>query len=121
MTSTSAAPGWVPMDSTTATSVFDVLERECAASVNMREDFAFHQTDRVCEEYRFGGMLGFGGKFRRNVGRRPDGTWGEIWYVDAYPEELPDNALGQSRRLAIAAANAELEKLRQAFAAIASP
>ncbi len=72
-----------PLTAAKADAVYDVLVEHAGASdmVSAREEFVQLQTDRHCPEYRFVGLLGFGGKFRR--GGRSD-----RWYVDCYPEDL---------------------------------
>lgn len=74
--------------------MWDVLVNEAGAFEGDRGSFVHHQTtagSRSTGEWRFCGALGFGGKFRRNVNRLPDGTWGEQWYVDCYREnETPE-------------------------------
>lgn len=70
-----------------ANAVFDILVTYAGANESIREDFVYHQSTSVCDEYRFQGALGFGGKFRRSWGRS-----GERWYVDQYPEdETPES------------------------------
>jgi hypothetical protein len=108
-----------PMSDETATAVFDVLVETVGASEHWRVDFAHRQTDRVCSEHRIiGSLLGMGGKFRRNTGtrRHGDGAYGEIWFVDAYPEDMNDE-----RRAMIEATNARLESLRSAHESATDP
>ncbi len=62
-----------------ANAVFDVLVEVAAAPVGMRDNFVHAQTTGHCSEYRFQGVLGFGGKFWRSSNR---------WYVTAYPEDV---------------------------------
>lgn len=71
-----------PLTAEQANAIYDVLVRHAGAADWMVDDFVADQTEGACREYRFGGALGFGGKFRRNPGT--DGT--ERWYVDTYPE-----------------------------------
>ena len=96
------------LDKQTANDIYDILVSICGANERMREDFVFHQTDRWCDEYRFQGHLGFGGKFWRNQGFRPDDSWGEWWYVNCYPEDAT-----KARDNKIELANALLWKLQQ--------
>jgi hypothetical protein len=101
---------FMPMSDETAHAVFDVLVETVGASEHWRLDFIHRQTGRVCSEHRIiGCLLGMGGKFRRNTGSRRygDGTYGEIWFVDAYPEDMNDE-----RRAMIEATNARLEQIR---------
>lgn len=72
-----------------AEAVWAILQEECGASDE--HGFIYHQTRELVPEWRFIGSLGFGGKFWRNSRTRPDGTWGECWYVDCYREhETPE-------------------------------
>lgn len=91
--------------------VYDVLVTECGASEHGRDEFVYAQTTRHVDEFRFIGALGFGGKFWRNTGRRPDGTWGEVWYVSAYPEDTTERieAMMDKADAALAALLAEHE------------
>lgn len=88
-----------------AEAVWQILVEECGATFD--HGFVFHETTKYIDEWRFMGRLGFGGKFRRNRGWRDDGTWGEKWYVDCYPEDETDD-----RRALIAAANKRLADLQ---------
>lgn len=57
--------------------VFDLLVSIGGAPESMRQDFLHHHsTEQPCDEYRFQGHLGFGGKYRRKTNR-----------VDCYPED----------------------------------
>lgn len=58
--------------------VFTVLVEECGASESMREHFVYDHEQRRISEWRFGGSLGYGGKFWDNGGR---------YYVSCYPED----------------------------------
>ena len=70
----------------TANAVYDALVEHGGAREDRRPQFVrshtldFHTEDSVVH------ALGLGGKFRRNRSTRPDGTFGEHWYVDGYPE-----------------------------------
>ncbi len=77
--------------------VYDVLVDEAGASETWRQDFVHAHTVRpTCQEYRFQGVLGFGGKF-----------WPSNWTVTCYPEdETPE------RLAVIARVNASLAELR---------
>lgn len=57
--------------------VYDVLMQEAGATQFMRSNFLLMWDSTP--EYRFQGLLGFGGKFRRNR---------ECMYVDCYPEDM---------------------------------
>jgi len=52
------------MTETEASAVYDILVSVAGAPEGLRMDFVHHHTRTpICEEYRFQGMLGFGGKF----------------------------------------------------------
>lgn len=91
----------------TANAVYDALVKHGGAREDRRRQFVrshlmdFHREDRVVP------ALGSGGKFRRNRSTRPDGTFGEHWYVDCYPEHDTD-----ARRAIIATLNPILDTLR---------
>lgn len=89
-----------------AKAVWRILVAECGASPNPDDELSFvmeYTADSAyspSSEWRFGGCLGFGGKFRY-PGLR----------VDCYPEdETPE------RNAAVLAANARLAVLRREFA-----
>lgn len=72
-----------------ADAIFDILVKHAGATDNANDRFAFilHVADdqRPCQEYRFMGKLGWGGKFRNN------GNHDNIPYVDCYREhETPE-------------------------------
>lgn len=82
-----------------AKDIYDILIAHAGASDS---DMARMQFDAAASsgitEYRFGGKLGFGGKFWINSGR---------WYVNCYPEdETP------AKRAIIEATNAQLTALK---------
>jgi hypothetical protein len=80
-----------------ANAVYTVLVEHAGAVEDMRDEFVFHLT-RGCEEFRFQGSLGFGGKLY--VERRR-------WRVSCYREdETP------ARVEAIQVTNAALDELR---------
>jgi hypothetical protein len=83
-----------------AEAVWKVLVEEAGASDDDREMF-FHAQARGCTEYRFCGMLGFGGKFWHNAGR---------WHVTCYPED--ETVL---KRIVIERANKRLAALLARF------
>lgn len=68
--------------------IYDVLEQYAGASPNGRDDFIYSMTHDFIDEYRFMGSLGFGGKFWRSTALRPDGSYGEVWYVNTYREYI---------------------------------
>jgi hypothetical protein len=73
-----------PLTPEQANKIYDLLIEHAGASESWRDDFLYHQTREHVPEYRFQGLLGFGGKFRRNS------RWygkGETWLVDCYPED----------------------------------
>ncbi len=82
-----------------ASAVFDVLVEAAGASEWQRDEFVFTQTHGRCDEFRFIGNLGFGGKFWRSNNR---------WYVTAYPEDI---AAQPGRQVVIDAANSRLVEL----------
>jgi hypothetical protein len=85
--------------------VFDVLVHVAGASEHSRNEFVYHYTlsDRPPTEWRFGGTLGFGGKFWRA---------NDKWYVTCYRE---DGSV--ERQKTIDEANASLAALRAEFKA----
>jgi hypothetical protein len=86
-----------------ANAVFDVLVERAGAREDMRDEFVFHLT-RGCEEFRFQGALGFGGKLYVEPRR---------WRVSCYREdETPE------RVEAIWVTNAALDGLRASFVAL---
>lgn len=62
-----------------ANNVYDILVNIGDASERERESFIYHHTneDDVCNEWRFQGKLGFGGKYRESKNS-----------VDCYREDL---------------------------------
>ena len=56
-----------------ANRIYDILVEIGGASTDYRNDFIYHHTkeSNPCEEWRFGGKLGFGGKYR-SVDNRVD-------------------------------------------------
>lgn len=101
-----------PLTEAEATAVWDVLVEHAEASTDPldRFDFVQNQTREAVSEWRLQGVLGFGGKFRRNR-IRVDGERTETWTVDCYREdETP------ARLAAIEATNAALAALRTEMA-----
>jgi hypothetical protein len=86
-----------------AYAVYDVLVEHAGAREDIREQFVFHLA-RDCEEFRFQGLLGFGGKLYVE----PRG-----WRVGAYPEDMTP-----ARAETIRVANAALDGCRAAFVAL---
>ena len=77
--------------------VYDLLVSIGGASESYRQNFIYHhaRSSEPCDEYRFMGKLGYGGKYRRKTNK-----------VDCYSEdETP------KRRAIIEQLNAELAKL----------
>lgn len=73
------------MTSNQASAVYDILVRECGAHSDerSRDEFIYEQTrDRPTSEYRFQGLLGFGGKFWNLPGRGD-----RAWSVSCYKED----------------------------------
>lgn len=95
------------MSADTANAVFDALVQHGRAHEERRDYFVHDHTTRYHSEDRVVPALGSGGKFRRNRATRPDGTFGEHWYVDGYPEDYTPE-----RRAVIAALNPILDALR---------
>jgi len=95
-----------PMSQEQASEVYDILVEHCGAPESWRDNFMYHQTASVCEEYRFQGCLGFGGKFRRY--NRGSGL--ERWYVDQYHEDTTDRS-----KKVIETANDLLADLRKEY------
>jgi hypothetical protein len=91
-----------------ANKVYDILVQHAGAQEDGRWDFVFHQTRGHVTEYRFMGLLGFGGKFWRTHWPR--------WYVSAYPEDLVGRP---ERHDAIRLTNAALGGLHASYAALA--
>lgn len=52
-----------------ANKVYDLLVSIGGAYEPDRQSFIYHhcESKHICEEYRFGGKLGFGGKYRSNL------------------------------------------------------
>lgn len=108
MTPTGSSSGGVAtptfMTKAQAETVYDVLVAECQAMEASRTDFVSNFTAKIARtantrEYRFGGSLGFGGKFYFTPKR---------WYVACYPEdETPE------RLAAITRANVRLKIVKE--------
>lgn len=86
-----------------ANAVFDLLVRHAGAREEQRDEFVYHMT-RGCEEFRFQGSLGFGGKLY--VDRRG-------WRVGCYREDLTPERADTIRRV-----NAALDGCRAVFVAL---
>lgn len=97
-----------PLTDETANKVYDILVATIDATERGREYFVHAQTTEHLTEFRLSSPLGFGGKFWRNPGTLPDGTYGERWYVNTYPEDQTP-----ARDAMIAAANTALDTLRE--------
>lgn len=65
---------------TLANKIFDILVSHAGADKSIRESFVYSQT-QGCMEFRFGGLLGFGGKFWNDHGH---------FYITGYPEDMND-------------------------------
>lgn len=91
----------------TANAVYDALVEHGRAREDRREQFVYDHTTGFLREDGVVIALGSGGKFRRNRGMRPDGTFGEHWYVDGYQEHYTPE-----RRAVIATLNPILDTLR---------
>lgn len=73
----------VPLTQVQADAVWDLLVAEAGANPGARDEFCRYVTDNFnggleLYEYRFMGLLGFGGKFKNG--------WGQ-WYVAYYVPE----------------------------------
>lgn len=76
--------------------VYGVLMVHCEAPLGMMQQFIIaHTGERPCDEFRFQGRLGFGGKYRRKTNT-----------VDCYPEDE-----NPTRQRLIAETNAALDAL----------
>lgn len=96
------------MSVTTANAVYDALITHGGAPEDGRRQFVRNHLTRFCREDRVVRALGPGGKFRRNpCAQRPDGTYGEHWFVDGYKEDYTD-----ARRTVIATLAPILDALR---------
>lgn len=60
-----------------AKAVYEILIEVCAANAREKDDFVYHHTKSDCNEWRFQGNLGFGGKY-----------WSGRNAVSCYPEHL---------------------------------
>jgi hypothetical protein len=84
-----------------ASAIYDVLVQRCKADNRDREkeNFIYSHAERefTPHEWRFGGVLGFGGKFWNTESR---------WYVSAYNENIDAET-----RLIIAETNEVLQKM----------
>jgi hypothetical protein len=74
------------IDAVRAGFVFNVLRDECGASEELRKDFIY-QMGKGCQEYRFQGALGFGGKFYN----------AHVVYVSCYREDETSERLAAIR------------------------
>lgn len=86
------------MDVSKANNVYDLLVSIGGADESMRSNFIYHHCENKdgCDEWRFMGKLGFGGKYRSKTNT-----------VDCYAEyEVP------SRIMLIEKLNSELKKIR---------
>jgi hypothetical protein len=79
-----------------ANAVYDVLVKHAGASEAARDEFVFMHVNGRCDEYRFIGSLGFGGKF-----------WRRDWRVSCYWEDAT-----LARVEAIRVTNEALDRLR---------
>ncbi len=76
--------------------IYDILVETCGASESARKQF---YAVWPCDEFRFQGELGFGGKIRKN---------NDKIYVDYYPEDRSDE-----REMMCAAANYALKRIER--------
>ena len=99
-----------------ARSIYAILIKECGAPEGLLTEFLNHHTQpfSVPSEFRFQGVLGFGGKFR--VIRDYSTTSKLQWYVDAYPEDM-----GQPQvESAVTWANVSLQELHRVLDSLTS-
>lgn len=90
-----------PLTPKQANSIYSVLVANAGVRDSESERAMFVDLEcRGCTEYRFQGLLGFGGKFWNDNHR---------WYVNCYPEDETPERLAM-----IAKVNEELAKLRSA-------
>jgi hypothetical protein len=93
-----------PLTEDQAKAVYQILVDECGARAEDPYEFVLEFTsDSPCNEWRFQGSLGFGGKFRYPK-----------MSVDCYTEDET-----KERNLAIQKANTRLEELKKTFEASA--
>lgn len=90
--------------------IYDILVSECGANEDWRENFNRWFNRGTGDEYRFQGNLGHGGKFWRTVGRCRDGSWGIVWRVNGYPEDLEGRP---ERQETVQRANEALARLQE--------
>lgn len=83
-----------------ANAVYNILVQHAGASEWRRDEFVFMHANGRCDEYRFTGTLGFGGKF-----------WRQQWDVTCYQEDVTPQ-----RQKAIDETNAALAALREQVA-----
>jgi hypothetical protein len=85
------------MNEQIANSIYNLLIARVGASEKWRDDFVYHMLCGRTREYRFQGILGFGGKF-----------YTDKWRVSCYPE---DETI--ERNKAIETVNIELKNLKE--------
>lgn len=76
------------LDAGVAERIYSILVKHAGAHEGERESFVLHQSRGFESEWRFCGLLGFGGKFRRD----PHSRDGERWFVDQYAENETDSS-----------------------------
>lgn len=82
--------------------IYNILIKYAGTYPRMRDTFIQnHITERPCKEWRFGGKLGFGGKY-----------WSEDNKVSCYPEDKTE-----SMTILINNINSELNKITNAYSA----
>jgi hypothetical protein len=67
MSSSDSAPTSPPTPSEFYSQVYDLLHKEARAPWSAKDNFVYHHalTEQPCDEWRFQGLLGFGGKYYR--------------------------------------------------------
>lgn len=90
----------MPLSGAVASDIWDIL-KDAGAPEGGRSQFIIAQMT-ACVEYRFGGLLGFGGKFW---------NYRDKWYVTCYPEDdTPE------RTVLINGVNQKLSDLKASYA-----
>lgn len=72
--------------------IYDILMATCGAMDHWRENFVYHMT-RDCQEFRFGGDLGSGGKLYNNS----NGVYVAYYTEDTTPEREAMQTLANQR------------------------
>jgi hypothetical protein len=84
--------------------IWRILVEECGNRDDLRDKHSFMHylaTENSNHEWRFQGLLGFGGKFHNNCGR---------WWISCYPEDRTDKRDEMIRK-----ANEEVKVLQEKY------